>query len=313
MCIRDRLFNSYLVIFRPPFTQIMYYLECYTSLVSEDPLTMYLQLVAFMCVAYCLVALFVMGVFLRKRLPNFWSNFLTACIVILQNLLPSIISAMMFAQQCDTTLQKDHKISFMTVDARYECGTPKHNSLKSFAIATLVIYFAIVLSFLLLLILFRKRLAEPQFRLSLGYLYNDYRPESYYWEFLRIFQKAILIFLAVYFKKDYQNKTLTMTIFLWIYYGLVSNVKPFANESFNNIDRRVTVIYISTLFLSFYIRDNRVVWLRTPATTIMWTMNMIYVISMAYLLMKTYKEVFGQKVYGCLAWIGNRIYRIFKS
>eukprot|EP01017_Pseudomicrothorax_dubius_P013851 TRINITY_DN16254_c0_g1_i2.p1 TRINITY_DN16254_c0_g1~~TRINITY_DN16254_c0_g1_i2.p1 ORF type:complete len:214 (-),score=2.66 TRINITY_DN16254_c0_g1_i2:50-691(-) len=87
-----QLLGSYSMIFKPPFTQVMYFIECYTSLISQDPLQFYLQMLAFSWLLYCIVAFLIMGIFLRNRLkPNFWPGFITACIVILQNLLLSLI------------------------------------------------------------------------------------------------------------------------------------------------------------------------------------------------------------------------------
>eukprot|EP01017_Pseudomicrothorax_dubius_P008526 TRINITY_DN12813_c0_g1_i1.p1 TRINITY_DN12813_c0_g1~~TRINITY_DN12813_c0_g1_i1.p1 ORF type:complete len:180 (-),score=25.21 TRINITY_DN12813_c0_g1_i1:96-578(-) len=143
--------------------------------------------------------------------------------------------------------------------------------------------------------------------------YNDYKESSFYWEFLKIFQKVILISLVVTFENNYQNKTLTMIIFLAMYYLLVSKVKPFTNLSFTEIDRRVTVIYVSTLFLTFYVKNNDVVWLRIPAEISIWVMNLAFIISLAYLLIKTYKQLFGEKIYAVLTTVGRTIYNVFKG
>ena len=66
-------------------------------------------------------------------------------------------------------------------------------------IPILVLITIIIPLFLVTILLFAKKkklLTKFWFRLKFGYLYNEYREEVFYWEFVKMQQKLLMLFIT---------------------------------------------------------------------------------------------------------------------
>eukprot|EP01017_Pseudomicrothorax_dubius_P031742 TRINITY_DN4079_c0_g1_i2.p1 TRINITY_DN4079_c0_g1~~TRINITY_DN4079_c0_g1_i2.p1 ORF type:complete len:200 (-),score=58.72 TRINITY_DN4079_c0_g1_i2:23-622(-) len=169
----------------------------------------------------------------------------------------------------------------MKVDSEYLCGTDQHKLLM-------------IWSYSALAICYKSRLNETSVRLRYGY-----------WELLKTFLKSSLIALGLFFEFDDKIKSMTLILFLAIYYQMVRTYKPFIFEQLNDLETNVTLVYILTIYLSFYVRDNDYTVLRYPAYAMLVVSNVLFLLVTLALLAKSYQESYGGRITSIFLTIGD--------
>eukprot|EP01017_Pseudomicrothorax_dubius_P031743 TRINITY_DN4079_c0_g1_i4.p1 TRINITY_DN4079_c0_g1~~TRINITY_DN4079_c0_g1_i4.p1 ORF type:complete len:351 (-),score=106.05 TRINITY_DN4079_c0_g1_i4:23-1075(-) len=306
------IFNPFGPTFNPtknvvgnPVLSFTYYIECFFPNSMLDRVTLNLFLAIFMPGIEVFFAAFVF-LYLKctRRLEDTFGYFSTASLVIFTNLHPEIFNFLLLITRCDNTLKKEG-IYFMKVDSEYLCGTDQHKLLMIWSYSALAIYIVIPIIFQLILTCYKSRLNETSVRLRYGYLYNDYKEKNYYWELLKTFLKSSLIALGLFFEFDDKIKSMTLILFLAIYYQMVRTYKPFIFEQLNDLETNVTLVYILTIYLSFYVRDNDYTVLRYPAYAMLVVSNVLFLLVTLALLAKSYQESYGGRITSIFLTIGD--------
>ncbi|KAL4455070.1 hypothetical protein ABPG74_006452 [Tetrahymena malaccensis] len=123
-----------------------------------------------------------------------------------------------------------------------------------------VLYFSlpVILTWVIIIpvILFIKILRERQSKRSILYQIESsfisvgYKEEYYYWEFTKLFYKALLILLSILLKQNIQLKVCLMNLVILINLYVVFKVKPFKKQYFNNLVQQSALISALSLYFS---------------------------------------------------------------
>lgn len=99
----------------------------------------------------------------------------------------------------------------------------------------------------------RNKLALTYMKLRLGFIYNGYLPEKFYWEFIIIYRKIIIISIAVFFTSvSTYIQALTVMIVLLAALSLQSKHKPFIVASMNELELRGILVGGITIYCGLY-------------------------------------------------------------
>ena len=63
----------------------------------------------------------------------------------------------------------------------------------------------------------RKNLKKISVRYVYGFFYNEYKAECFYWEFIKILEKILVIIIVNYFASDSLKKTVLLGVTLFLY------------------------------------------------------------------------------------------------
>jgi hypothetical protein len=144
----------------------------------------------------------------------------------------------------------------LTVHSRWsaylanDCTTQWHKSHQLFSLIWLgTIAFGFQMITLLIMWLQRFNLDDIEMRLKFGYIYNDYKKQYYYWEFVKMFVKMVLVGLAIVIELDIKYRTIALLIIFTAYLLLTKRVRPYAEEELNIIDQELTYAFIITVAL----------------------------------------------------------------
>ncbi|CAD8115625.1 unnamed protein product [Paramecium sonneborni] len=121
-----------------------------------------------------------------------------------------------------------------------------------FLIIPLLFIFGCLLPFSLFLMMFmnRHQLDKIKFRKHICYLFNEYHEKTYYWEQIKLIQKAIIILITTNFENNLLIKTAFLGLCLHIYQILAIKKKPYIISKFNNLDLQSGQICLISIFLA---------------------------------------------------------------
>ncbi|CAD8182801.1 unnamed protein product [Paramecium octaurelia] len=114
----------------------------------------------------------------------------------------------------------------------------------------IIIGFVIPLLIFLLLAINKNRLEKIKIRRHISYLLNEYRIEKFYWEQIKLFKKAILIFILTNFETEVVLKASLLGLSLLMYQKLATFHQPFINQKFNNLDIQSSQICSISILLA---------------------------------------------------------------
>lgn len=124
-------------------------------------------------------------------------------------------------------------------------------------------------------------------------LYQGYRPQIFYWEFVNTLKKFILIGLNVFLSRyDASYKGMTAVITIIILLRLQMWLKPYKLKVNNEIENASMVAILFTVFggLLFIRTNNEVVILELLVFFMIIIINLVYFLFWIYLMSKTYEH-----------------------
>ena len=71
---------------------------------------------------------------------------------------------------------------------------------------------------------------------NLAYFYVDYPPHSYYWDFVRMLKRILLVILFTIYAGDDAFKGVLALIIIVCYYAFQLKIGPYENRAVRNID-----------------------------------------------------------------------------
>ncbi|CAD8048616.1 unnamed protein product [Paramecium sonneborni] len=96
----------------------------------------------------------------------------------------------------------------------------------------------------------RKKLDVIKFRKHLCYMFNEYAEHCYYWEFIKIWKKTILIIILTYFETNILLKASLLGLCLLVYQLFTVKIKPFINQKLNSLDLETGQFCSIAIFLA---------------------------------------------------------------
>jgi hypothetical protein len=94
----------------------------------------------------------------------------------------------------------------------------------------------IPLSLFLRLVLQKDKLKLISTRLLWGFLYNEYKSSAYFWEFIKILTKVLIIIFVSIYDDFIVIKGILIYVILFFYGYLRSFYKPFEDHRMNSLE-----------------------------------------------------------------------------
>ncbi|CDW79966.1 UNKNOWN [Stylonychia lemnae] len=144
-------------------------------------------------------------------------------------------------------------------DLQTMCWSPIHTFWSYFvAMPSIVVWGLGIPAFaFVLLTRDRQKLNTLEIREKLGFLYNGYKHDFYYWEIVIMYRKIILIFIAV-FIQNYGVMTQALIVFLLLIICLILNIKtkPFFLVVLNDLETLSLITSILSVYCGIYFVSN---------------------------------------------------------
>lgn len=113
---------------------------------------------------------------------------------------------------------------------------------------------------------------------SYGYIYQEYRPSIYYWEFIKTYAKILIICSQIIFHNNQYSQLLLILFSLLIFFMINLKVEPYSSSDMNSCDRNFTIVLIFNILL-FCVAENtnKFVAIRFIIQTVLFFIN-VYIL-----------------------------------
>ena len=170
---------------------------------------------------------------------------------------PDIVQLLMSYLSC-VKLNPNSDQTYVYRNEFFECGTRDYNFFSYFLVIPISIYFTFFLTAFLTYNLWKKRkeLNHEFTRVTLGVLYNEFNPETYYWGMLIIAMKVTLIFINNIFRTNVKTKSFVLLGVLTLYNLYLQKKRPYYDPDMFKAEKFTVAAYILTVFSSALFIDN---------------------------------------------------------
>jgi hypothetical protein len=99
----------------------------------------------------------------------------------------------------------------------------------------------------------KKDLDELYLKLRFGFLYNGFKPKTFFWEFIVLYRKVLFITISV-FLPHYSLVIQAQTVFLilLIYLLIQQRYQPYSTDDLNNLEIYSILVSCATIYAGLY-------------------------------------------------------------
>jgi hypothetical protein len=225
--------------------------------VSEDSYFTQIKLLTFLpLIIGALVLVVWIGLNLRQTVKDFRAKLMMSWIVLLFLIHPTIVKKVFGIFNCTEVETGEF---WLSSDLSVRCWDAKHiQVVVCFAVSTIIVWCVSVPSLCLIqLIRVRKHLDEAQPKLMFGFLIHGYSPQHFYWEFVILYRKIIIIGCSVFLSQNIPVQALTVMLLLLVSLHMQNSSVPFINSELNGMELRSILVAAVTIYCGlYYLTDN---------------------------------------------------------
>lgn len=239
-------------------TDQVFSIDCFLDSKQEDSQASTVRLKV-LAISFLPVIIFVgslviwLPVAILKRQRAILKNEMVATIVISFFLVhPSIVKFMFNFLNCRELTPGEY---WMALYLNIKCWDYIHTRYALIVAVPSIVVWGIGTPLLCLLVMYQNkfRLQLLEMKLRLGFIYNGYEPSKYYWEFVILYRKIIIICLAVFLTNiSIPVQALTVMMVLLAAFGLQVKHKPYVVTTMNALEVKAILVAAVTIYCGLY-------------------------------------------------------------
>ena len=137
-----------------------------------------------------------------------------------------------------------------------ECWDEKHIFHVLFVALPSLLFWGIIIPAIYIYILYknRKRLGSKDVRKKYGFLFNGYTKTEFYWEFIILYRKILIITCSVFIANSasVNIQALTVMILLIIFIAIQLKYSPYIEDKLNSMEVRSILVSAVTIYCGLY-------------------------------------------------------------
>ena len=176
---------------------------------------------------------------------------LPATIVILFFLIHPNLVKMLFSMFSCEAVNSEY---WLTVDMSIPCWDSSHiRKVLTIGLPGLVVWvFGVPTICLCILVRYRRKHDELWVKLQYGFLINGYKRQHFYWEFVILYRKIVIICCGVFLTTTVPVQALTVQVVLLAALFLQYDIAPYTVESLNSMELRAIMVADVTIYCGLY-------------------------------------------------------------
>jgi hypothetical protein len=241
------------------------------------------------------VLVFWMTVYYFSRRESILRKELIASLVILFFLVhPGLVKDYFGAFSCR---RLDDDSLWLNANLDIKCFSDNHATYAFLVALPAILVWGIGVPTLILAILIKNRnsLDDIVTKCRVGFFYNGFRKSHFYWEFLILYRKIIIISLVVFVgNESIPIQALTIMIFLLVFLYLQYWRRPYSTSGLNDIELRAIMVAAVTIYCGiYYLTEQLPEWFKVLLFTIMLLANAYFLIIFGKEFLRTVLEMLG--------------------
>jgi hypothetical protein len=172
-------------------------------------------------------------------------------VIIFFLILPNLVDSMFSLFSCQEIESGEY---WLTVDLSIRCWNGTHSLyLLTVGVPGVVVWvFGVPLGCVGVLTKFRKRQDEIWLKLQYGFLLSGYTRHCYYWEFLILYRKVLIIICAAFINNSIPLQALTIQVVLLFAFFLQLRVRPYVTSQLNMTETLAILVADVTIYCGLY-------------------------------------------------------------
>ncbi|KAL4491240.1 hypothetical protein ABPG72_021626 [Tetrahymena utriculariae] len=287
--IPSQIFTLFNII-GDPISTSQFSLDCYLGSLPFSIPVAYYRILWSQIIPISLFILLMIGYFILVlvRCFKFEKKFIYSMLLMLLIFMQTGIAQILF--KSISCRQFGNSGNYMLSQLTEECWTSTHILFTlSLTIPAIIIWICLVplLFFYRIFVASRnKKLDRFQTIQRYGYLYQEYRQNKFYWEFIKMYERVFITLSLVYFNNFPIEQGFCISFIILLYIYLSYTHKPYLNQQINLIDQRsslaqIIIVLLATLYNSSYQQINKQWILFT-----LFGIQIIFIMYMCFLLAK---------------------------
>ncbi|CAD8128288.1 unnamed protein product [Paramecium sonneborni] len=274
-----------------PTQSMAYSLDCFLVTMTNVEI-LYFRLIWAIIMPIIYLSVFLFGYFLAVLLKkvDFKEGIIyTAFIYMFLYLQPNLVGGFIAL----ASSREIGGLGWVQADVLYQYDTDTHYIWLAGFVAPMLICWAFIFPciFMFLVYQMRNHLDKVENRKKLGYFYNEYTNEGYLWEFVKIFEKELIIIFLTFYEDRVVVKGLIIFLIVFFYGGFTVRFHPYSSKRLNFIDRLSTAICAASLCLGVLIYSSikeGLIYLEIIMLIIVALINFAFILLMIYYLFEGY-------------------------
>jgi predicted outer membrane repeat protein len=188
----------------------------------------------------------------KRNLDYLRQHCVCTLILLLLTLHPNILNSAFSMMSCK---EMENNTWWLISDFSIKCWTGDHLTYTlSFSLPSLIIWGIITpVGFLVALVKNIGKVKDIGTRRRFSYLFNGYSEKRYYWEFIIVIRKSVIVALSMFLSAINSNvQSFTAILFIWCMLSVQYYLKPYSNKDLNNIEELSLATNIVTLYCGMY-------------------------------------------------------------
>ena len=221
---------------------------------------------------------------------------------------PSLIKYNFSMFNCKEITPGDY---YLTKAMSIQCWKTEH-LIYSFAVAIpSILIWCISIPIILVVFLYKNssKLLEIEEKLKYGFLYKGYKPQHFYWEFIILLRKVLIISCSVFFT-NFSVTIQALVVFLIILFSYLLQLKfePYTLNQLNQMERNSIIVSAITIYSGLFFLTNSLnddskllffflMLLSNITFLVYWTYYTFgYYLGWLYLTLNCCRHLFGKKM-----------------
>ncbi|KAL4445549.1 hypothetical protein ABPG74_004623 [Tetrahymena malaccensis] len=256
--IPNQIFTLFNII-GDPISTSQFSLDCYLDSLPFSIPVAYYRILWSQILPISLFILLMIGYFILVlvRCFKFEKKFIYSMLLMLLIFMQTGIAQILF--KSISCRQFGNSGSYMLSQLTEECWTSTHIlftlSLTIPAIIIWILIVPLIFFYRIYVASKNKKLDRFQTIQRYGYLYQEYRQNKFYWEFIKMYERVFITLSLVYFNNFPIEQGFCISFIILLYIYLSYTHKPYLNQQINLIDQRsslaqIIIILLATLYNS---------------------------------------------------------------
>jgi len=168
---------------------------------------------------------------------------------------PSVMRVMFNAFKCEEVRPGEYWVAGLLV----KCWEGKHLTYALAVALPAIIIWGLGVPGVILgsLIVCRKKLQDKSVKIRYGFLVKGYSASHFYWEFVIIYRKLLIISIATFLSRITKMAHALLVLSVLILFLILQHqYRPHSHPSLNTMEQRSLLVSIATIFFGLYFLDN---------------------------------------------------------
>jgi hypothetical protein len=206
-----------------------------------------------------------LNLYRQKNMHMLKSYTITSIVIIVFNMIPGIVKSCLNFMNCRNLNTESDPVTFYIENYDMQCWVNPHRQLVFYLIIPSLLTWMIIAPLWLFIKLYRNKtkINQTQLLQRYSFIYNGYKGENYYWEFIILIRKVIGISIIVFFGIKSPTLQILFTLFLNSLYLYVHMLyMPYVERKLNVVESfgilTSILLCISSVYFKFRNEDTTI-------------------------------------------------------